>query len=104
LLKVRIEAALEGLEHREREIIRLRYGLKDGQIHTLEKIGQMMSVTRERVRQMEQRALRKLQEPNRAGQLAGFLEGVVSQPPVAPPQAAFCQDQAPLCTAPCAPL
>jgi RNA polymerase primary sigma factor len=104
LLKLRIETALEGLEHREREIIRLRYGLKDGQTYTLEKIGQMLSVTRERVRQMEQRALRKLQEPKRAGQLAGFLEGVVIPPPAAPPQAACCQDQAPLWTAPCASL
>jgi RNA polymerase primary sigma factor len=73
LLKNRVAAAMEGLDWREREIIRLRFGFEDGEVHTLEKIGQRLSVTRERVRQMEQRALRKLQAPTCASKLAAFL-------------------------------
>jgi RNA polymerase primary sigma factor len=75
LLKTRVAAALAQLDSREREIIRLRFGFEDGKVHTLERIGQRLSVTRERVRQMEQRALRKLQSPTCAGKLAAFLDG-----------------------------
>jgi RNA polymerase primary sigma factor len=74
LLRERIEVALGELDQREREIIRMRYGLDDGEPCTLEKIGRKLSVTRERVRQMEQRALRKLQEPASANSLSVFLE------------------------------
>ena len=75
-LKQQIDAALEVLNHREREILRLRYGLADGYSYTLEEVGQIFSVTRERVRQIESKAVRKLQQPCRCRGLLGFVEGV----------------------------
>jgi RNA polymerase primary sigma factor len=75
-LKSRIEYAMEGLNYREREIIRLRYGLADGYSYTLEEVGKIFSVTRERVRQIESKAVRKLQQPYRSRSLASFLDGV----------------------------
>ncbi len=75
-LKNRIEDAMEGLNYREREIIRLRYGLADGYSYTLEEVGKIFSVTRERVRQIESKAVRKLQQPYRSRGLASFLDGV----------------------------
>ena len=75
-LKSRIEYAMEGLNYREREIIRLRYGLADGYSYTLEEVGKIFSVTRERVRQIESKAVRKLQQPYRCRGLASFLDGV----------------------------
>ena len=60
--------------YREREIIRLRYGLGDGYTYTLEEVGRIFKVTRERVRQIEAKAVRKLQHPVRSQQLAGFVE------------------------------
>lgn len=74
-LKNRISDALEALNYREREIIRLRYGLADGYAYTLEEVGKIFSVTRERVRQIEAKAVRKLQHPVRAQILAGFIDG-----------------------------
>ncbi len=74
-LKHRIEEAMETLNYREREILRLRYGLADGYAYTLEEVGRIFSVTRERVRQIESKAVRKLQQPYRARTLASFLEG-----------------------------
>jgi RNA polymerase primary sigma factor len=74
-LKDRIEDAMAGLNYREREIIRLRYGLADGYSYTLEEVGKIFSVTRERVRQIESKAVRKLQQPYRCRGLASFLEG-----------------------------
>jgi RNA polymerase primary sigma factor len=74
LLKSRIADALAGLNYREREIIRLRYGLADGYTYTLEEVGRIFSVTRERVRQIEAKAVRKLQHPVRARKLSGFLD------------------------------
>ena len=74
LLKTRIAEVLGGLKYREREILRLRYGLADGYAYTLEEVGKIFSVTRERVRQIETKAVRKLQHPNRARQLASFLD------------------------------
>jgi RNA polymerase primary sigma factor len=74
-LKSRIEEAVEGLNYREREILRLRYGLADGYTYTLEEVGKIFSVTRERVRQIESKAVRKLQQPYRSRALASFLEG-----------------------------
>ena len=65
LLKARIADVLEGLDYREREIIRLRYGLADGYAYTLEEVGKIFSVTRERVRQIETKAVRSLQHPIR---------------------------------------
>ena len=74
-LKVRIEEAMEHLNYREREILRLRYGLADGYAYTLEEVGRIFSVTRERVRQIESKAVRKLQQPFRSRALSGFLDG-----------------------------
>ena len=76
LLRDKIEALLKTLTYREREIIRLRYGLGDGYTYTLEEVGRIFKVTRERVRQIEAKAVRKLQHPVRSKQLEGFLERV----------------------------
>ncbi|NIL97878.1 MAG: sigma-70 family RNA polymerase sigma factor [Planctomycetales bacterium] len=73
LLRERIEDLLKTLTYREREIIRLRYGLDDGYTYTLEEVGRIFSVTRERVRQIEAKAVRKLQHPVRSDRLASFL-------------------------------
>ena len=78
MLRDRIEALLKTLTYREREIIRLRYGLGDGYTYTLEEVGRIFKVTRERVRQIEAKAVRKLQHPVRSQQLEGFLEKVAS--------------------------
>jgi RNA polymerase primary sigma factor len=75
LLRNKIEALLKTLTYREREIIRLRYGLGDGYTYTLEEVGRIFKVTRERVRQIEAKAVRKLQHPVRSQQLAGFVRG-----------------------------
>ena len=77
-LKNRIAEVLGALNYREREIIRLRYGLADGYSYTLEEVGKIFSVTRERVRQIEAKAVRKLQHPVRSHQLSGFLDRPVS--------------------------
>lgn len=73
-LKSRIEEAMEHLNYREREILRLRYGLADGYSYTLEEVGKIFSVTRERVRQIESKAVRKLQQPYRNRSLSSFLD------------------------------
>ena len=73
-LTAHIDEVLQALTDREREIIRLRYGLADGSVYTLEEVGQIFSVTRERVRQIEAKAVRKLRHPVRSRRLAGFLE------------------------------
>jgi RNA polymerase primary sigma factor len=67
---------LKTLTYREREIIRLRYGLTDGFSYTLEEVGRIFKVTRERVRQIESKAVAKLQNPVRSGMLEGFLKNV----------------------------
>lgn len=76
MLKDKIDVVLKTLTYREREIIKLRYGLGDGYTYTLEEVGRIFKVTRERVRQIEAKAVRKLQHPVRSRQLQGFLEGV----------------------------
>jgi RNA polymerase primary sigma factor len=76
MLKDKIEAVLNTLTRREREIIKLRYGIGDGYTYTLEEVGRVFNVTRERVRQIEAKAIRKLQHPVRARRLEGFLEGI----------------------------
>jgi RNA polymerase primary sigma factor len=76
LLRDKVEALLKTLTYREREIIRLRYGLGDGYTYTLEEVGRIFRVTRERVRQIEAKAVQKLQNPVRSSQLTGFLEAV----------------------------
>jgi RNA polymerase primary sigma factor len=74
MLKEKIDHVLKTLTYREREIIKLRYGLGDGYTYTLEEVGRIFKVTRERVRQIEAKAVRKLQHPVRAKQLKGFLD------------------------------
>jgi RNA polymerase primary sigma factor len=76
MLKDKIEQVLKTLTYREREIIKLRYGLGDGYTYTLEEVGRIFKVTRERVRQIEAKAVRKLQHPVRSRQLEGFLDGL----------------------------
>ncbi|NLY00851.1 MAG: sigma-70 family RNA polymerase sigma factor [Rhodopirellula sp.] len=80
LLRSRIADALKLLDYREREIIRHRYGLADGHCYTLSQIGKIFSVTRERVRQIETKALQKLQQPGTSRTLASFLEYQVIVP------------------------
>lgn len=75
-LKARISKVLKTLTYREREIIRLRYGLADGYSYTLEEVGHIFSVTRERIRQIESKAVRKLQQPHRSRELVSFLDGL----------------------------
>jgi len=75
MLKDKIEGVLKTLTYREREIIKLRYGLGDSYTYTLEEVGRIFKVTRERVRQIEAKAVRKLQHPVRSRQLEGFLDG-----------------------------
>jgi len=75
MLRSKMEKVLNTLTYREREIIKLRYGIDDGYTYTLEEVGRKFKVTRERVRQIEAKALRKLQHPIRARKLEGFLEG-----------------------------
>jgi RNA polymerase primary sigma factor len=79
MLKDKIESVLKTLTYREREIIKLRYGLGDGYTYTLEEVGRIFKVTRERVRQIEAKAVRKLQHPVRSRQLEGFLDGSAKQ-------------------------
>ena len=74
MLKGRIQDVLKTLSYREREIIKLRYGLGDGYSYTLEEVGHIFKVTRERIRQIEAKAVRKLQQPSRSQELVGFLD------------------------------
>jgi RNA polymerase primary sigma factor len=83
LLRERIEELLKTLTYREREIIRLRYGLADGYSYTLEEVGRIFKVTRERVRQIEAKAVAKLQNPVRSRYLEPFVPGVSSVEPSA---------------------
>lgn len=74
MLKERVDDVLNTLTFREREIIKLRYGIGDGYTYTLEEVGRIFRVTRERVRQIEAKAVRKLQHPVRARKISGFLD------------------------------
>ena len=76
MLREKIDQVLKTLTYREREIIKLRYGLGDGYTYTLEEVGRIFKVTRERVRQIEAKAVRKLQHPTRSRKLEGFLDGL----------------------------
>jgi RNA polymerase primary sigma factor len=78
MLKGKIDDVLSTLTFREQEIIKLRYGLGDGYTYTLEEVGRIFKVTRERVRQIEAKAVRKLQHPVRSTQLKGFLESLAA--------------------------
>ncbi|MEZ6232597.1 MAG: RNA polymerase sigma factor RpoD [Phycisphaerales bacterium] len=77
MLRKRIEDVLKTLTYREREIIKLRYGIGDGYTYTLEEVGRIFKVTRERVRQVEAKAIRKLQHPVRARKLRGFVDTTI---------------------------
>ena len=74
ILKEEIDDVLQSLQPREQEVLRLRFGLKDGTCHTLEEVGKKFNVTRERIRQIEAKALRKLRHPSRAKKLRDFME------------------------------
>jgi RNA polymerase primary sigma factor len=74
-LKDQTEALLKTLTPREEKVIKMRFGLGDGSEHTLEEVGQSFAVTRERIRQIEAKALRKLRHPSRSRKLKAFLEG-----------------------------
>ena len=74
MLRDKIMAVLDTLSFREREIIKLRYGIGDGYTYTLEEVGRIFKVTRERVRQIEAKAVRKLQHPVRSRMLEGFID------------------------------
>lgn len=74
LLKEQLEDVLETLTERERKVLRLRFGLDDGRARTLEEVGQVFGVTRERIRQIEAKALRKLRHPSRSKKLKDYLE------------------------------
>jgi RNA polymerase primary sigma factor len=74
-LKDQTEALLKTLTPREERVIKMRFGLGDGSEHTLEEVGQSFAVTRERIRQIEAKALRKLRHPSRSRKLKAFLEG-----------------------------
>jgi RNA polymerase primary sigma factor len=74
LLKDKLEDVLSSLNERERKVLELRFGLGDGSARTLEDVGRQFRVTRERIRQIEAKALRKMRHPTRIRQLQGFLE------------------------------
>ena len=73
LLKEQVHSILDSLSDREREVLEMRFGLRDGQGHTLEEVGQFFGVTRERIRQIEAKALRKLRHPYRSRKLRDYL-------------------------------
>jgi RNA polymerase primary sigma factor len=73
-LQLCIARALDGLNYREREILRLRFGLADGYSYTLEEVGSIFSVTRERVRQIEAKAVEKLRQPEFQLDTSGFVD------------------------------
>jgi len=75
LLQEYLGLALEGLNERERQVLIMRFGLADGKVRTLEQVGSHFEVTRERIRQIETKALAKLRQPARAKRLEGYLEG-----------------------------
>jgi DNA-binding CsgD family transcriptional regulator len=73
MLRDDLENVINSLSPRERDVVRMRYGLDDGRIKTLEEIGQIFSVTRERVRQIEAKAIRKLRQPYRSSILRDYV-------------------------------
>jgi RNA polymerase primary sigma factor len=76
-LKEYTSQVLRTLTPREERVIKMRFGLEDGSEHTLEEVGQSFQVTRERIRQIEAKALRKLRHPSRSGKLKAFVDTVV---------------------------
>ena len=80
-LKEQTSSVLHTLTPREEQVIRMRFGIGDGSEHTLEEVGQRFSVTRERIRQIEAKALRKLRHPSRSRKLKSFLESTGKEGP-----------------------
>ena len=74
MLKKELDDVLETLTDREERVLRLRFGLEDGRTRTLEEVGKEFDVTRERIRQIEAKALRKLRHPSRSRRLKDFME------------------------------
>lgn len=74
ILKEEIDNALEGLDEREQEVLKMRFGLEDGTIHTLDEVGKKLNVTKERIRQIETRALRRLKYSDKSERLKDFLD------------------------------
>ena len=74
LMRQDLGRMLSQLTPRERDIMHLRYGLEDGRQRTLEEVGKLFNITRERVRQIEHKAFRKLRQPNWSSKLAGYLD------------------------------
>ena len=74
MLRQRLGKLLQTLSWREREILKMRFGLGDGYSYTLEEVAHVFRVTRERIRQLEYRALRRLQDPRNSAELVGFLD------------------------------
>ena len=74
LLKEQLEEVLSTLNEREQKVLKLRFGLEDGRTRTLEEVGKEFDVTRERIRQIEAKALRKLRHPSRSKKLKDYLE------------------------------
>lgn len=74
LLQEQLEDVLDDLNTREKRVIQLRFGLLDGQPHTLEEVGRVFGVTRERIRQIESKTLSKLRHPSRSGKLRDYIE------------------------------
>ena len=85
LLKDQIHSVLQTLTQREREVLDFRFGLTDGFSRTLEEVGKQFNVTRERIRQIEAKALRKLRHPTRLRRLQGFINDETAIPPAPPP-------------------
>jgi RNA polymerase primary sigma factor len=75
-LREQIEEALKSLTEREAKVLKMRFGLGDGNEHTLEEVGQQFKVTRERIRQIEAKALRKLKHPSRSRRLKSFTDDI----------------------------
>ena len=73
MLREQLEEVLKSLTAREEQVLRMRFGLIDGKAHTLEEVGKEFDVTRERIRQIESKALRKLRHPSRSKKLRDFL-------------------------------
>lgn len=78
-LRERTESALKTLQPREEQIIKMRFGLGDGREYTLEEVGKRFSVTRERIRQIEEKALKKLRSPSRSRILEAFVENPIAR-------------------------
>jgi RNA polymerase primary sigma factor len=74
MLRAEIQDILQAMSPREAEVLSLRYGLEDGRVHTLEEVGERFGVTRERIRQIETKAIRRLRHPSRSNRLRDYLD------------------------------